>query len=80
MAIEQGLTILSWFENVQDDERPPEHIWEDDKGLELWWASVDAKRKDGTDTSRGLSDHAHDDQAPRMTENDHARYLKEAMA
>lgn len=80
MAIEQALTILSWYENLPEEERPPEYLWEDSQGLEMWWASVEAKRSDGVATNRGATDHAQDDQAPSMTENDHARFLKQAMA
>jgi len=80
VAIEQALTVLSWFENLPEEDRPPEYLWEDEQGLEMWWASVEAKREDGATTSRGPTDHAHDDQAPSMTENDHARFLKQAMS
>lgn len=76
VAIEHGLTILNWFENLPDDERPPEHIWEDAEGLELWWETVKAKREDGMPTNRGLDDHAQDDQSPHLTENEYARFLK----
>lgn len=46
----------------------------------MWFASVEAKREDGVQTSRGPTDHANNDQAPQMAENDHARFLKQAMA
>lgn len=68
------------MENLMSDERPPEHLWEDAEGLEQWWAAVDAKRKDGMPTSRGVTDRDQEDQAPHLTENDHARFLKQAMA
>ena len=80
MAINQALNVLSWYENLPSEERPPEYLWADDKGLEMWWQTVEDKRNDGVQTNRGLSDHAHDDQTPTMTENDHARFLKQAMA
>jgi hypothetical protein len=77
VAIEQALTILSWFENMQKDEVPPEHLWEDVEGLEQWWKDVEAKRNDGSPIkrTRGSSD---DDDEPgsEMVENDYARYLK----
>lgn len=79
VAIEHALTILSWYENLPEDERPPEHIWEDNEGLELWWKSVAAKQQDGMPTSRGMderSDRDDDDQSPRMAENEYARFLK----
>lgn len=78
MAIEQGLTILNWYENLTEDERPPEYLWEDEPGLEMWWKTVEAKREDGMDTSRGHPDPAQNDQAQKLTENDHARFLRDA--
>ncbi len=77
VAIEHALTILSWYENLPEDERPPEHLWEDAEGLEQWWAHVEAKRNDGVPpANRGSADPAQNDQAPQVTENDYARYLK----
>ena len=74
--MEQALTIISWMQNLPEDEIPPEHLWEDTEGLELWWKAVDVKRKDGASISRGPTDHAQDDQGPQQTENDYARFLK----
>ena len=62
---------------------PPEHLWEDAEGLELWWKKVEDKRSDGRsdleDSSRSYSDDEDDadgHQPPGMAENDLARYLK----
>lgn len=71
MAIEQGLTVLTWYENLPSEEVPPEYLWEDSAGLEMWWASVEEKREDGTSTSRD------EDGPDDMAENDYARYLKQ---
>jgi hypothetical protein len=81
LAIEHTLTVLSRYENLPDEDRPPEYLWEDPQGLEQWFNSVEAKRNDGVETRRGRTDdHAQDDQQPSLTENDHARFLKQAMA
>lgn len=70
-AIEQALTILTWYENLPNEEVPPEHLWEDSAGLEMWWKHVEEKRDDGSSTGSG-------DESPEtdMAENDYARYLK----
>lgn len=71
--------ILGWHENLQKEEVPPEHLWEDSEGLELWWNDVMARREDGIPTSRGrgASDDSDDDDPGReMVENDYARFLK----
>lgn len=79
MAIEHALNILSWFENLSKDERPPEYLWDDTEGLNEWWERVEAKRNDGTPTSRGHQDHDPTDAGGQeMVENDQARYLKAA--
>lgn len=72
VAIEHALTILNWFENLPKDEVPPEHIWEDSEGLELWWKRVEAKRNDGV--SSGSSDD--DDEDSEMVDNDLANQFR----
>lgn len=77
MAIEHGLTILTWYENLPKDEVPPEHLWEDAEGLEQWWADVENKRDDGSPTRRGRGGSDDDDDpTEEMVENDYARYAK----
>lgn len=68
--------MLTWYENLQKDEVPPEHLWEDSEGMEQWWESVEAKREDGGTTTRGRVSDADEDSSPGMAENDYARYLK----
>ncbi len=83
VAIEHALTILTWYENLQKDEVPPEHLWEDVEGLEQWWKDVEAKREDGAPTSRGQRGQSGDDgdsdgrHEPEMVENDYARFFKQ---
>jgi hypothetical protein len=77
VAIEQALTVLSWYENVTKDEVPPEYLWEDPTGLEQWWASVQEKRDSAFGGgSGGTSAAGKDDSPPEMAENDLARTLK----
>ena len=70
VAIEQALTILNWYENLPKKEVPPEHLWEDAEGLDLWWKIVEAKR--GDETASGYSDAEESD----MTDNDMAREFR----
>jgi hypothetical protein len=74
VAIEQALLIISWRENLQRDETPPEYLWEDAKGLELWWGRVEDKRRDGFST--GSPDGSDDPESPDLVENDFARELR----
>lgn len=63
---------MSWHENVTKDEVPPEYLWEDSEGLELWWASVQEKR--GIATSSSPS--GRDERPSEMEENELARAFK----
>lgn len=47
------MTILSWYENRSEDEVPPEHLWEDPEGLNLWWERV--SERSGIRSSGGAS-------------------------
>lgn len=42
-----ALTVLSWFE-LLEDERPPERIWLDDDAIGEHFERVDQARKSGT--------------------------------
>lgn len=79
MAIEHALNVLNWYENLPNDEVPPEHLWEDPEGLEQWWRQVEDRRSDDrpdlADTDRSADDDEHRD--PGMAENDLARFLKQ---
>jgi hypothetical protein len=80
VAIEQGLTILSWHENLSKDEIPPERLWEDSEGLEQWWARVEEKRESGmpVNNQRSTSDGANaSPQGAEVVDNDLARALKQ---
>lgn len=80
--------VLGWHEHLQQTEIPPEYMWEDSEGLELWWASVEDKRSDGEQSSDAsqrtepvpaASDDSGDgdqDQPPGMAENEYAKFLK----
>ena len=80
LAIEHALNVLTWHENLPKDEVPPEHLWEDSEGLEMWWEHVEQQREDGQPTSRSRSeadDDGEGDPDPGMAENDYARFLKQ---
>lgn len=70
--------MISWYENLPEDEVPPEYLWEDPKGLEMWWKTVEDKREDGQPSvsGRNSGSDSDDDDGPGMAENDYARYLK----
>lgn len=75
-AIEHALIVLTWHENLQKEDVPPEYLWEDSEGLEMWWKTVEDRQEDGRSTTRGRADDS-DEEAPGLQENDYARYLKQ---
>ncbi len=86
MAIEQGLTILSWFENLQSKDIPPEHIWADTEGLNSWFKQMrEGEERDQVKWSSGesSSDSSSDESAPmhgrpqQSMQNDLARARRE---
>jgi hypothetical protein len=74
VAIEQAISILGWYENLQKNEVPPEYLWEDSEGLEMWWNSLDERREAKNHQYR---QGAGDDGESEMASNDMARFLKD---
>jgi hypothetical protein len=89
VAIEQALTVLSWYENLPKADVPPEYLWEDVEGLEQWWASVEEKRSDGLpdymnkdrdrgdDPDDGAGSSSDSSSGNGMAKNELASYLKD---
>jgi hypothetical protein len=75
VAIEQAVTILSWYENLPKEEIPPEYLWEDSEGLEMWWNSLDERREEKMGRYRQQGGDGGDEDAG-MADNDMARFLK----
>lgn len=44
-AIAHATKIMSWMENLQRDEIPPEWMWPFDDELEIWFENVDRERE-----------------------------------
>ncbi len=55
-AISEALTVLSWFENLPDDEQPPRHIWWSDELVSEWFRNVKQKRTESTPTQSTYSE------------------------
>jgi hypothetical protein len=72
--------ILSWYENCTKEEVPPEYLWEDSEGLDMWWAQVKERRNSGLGFSDRNDSPSEDgdesDHGPGTAENDLARILK----
>lgn len=66
--------MLSWYEAYAEEEVPPENIWEDSEGLDLWWKEVDRKRKEKAEDPESQSS---GDDDPKMISNDLARELRD---
>ena len=56
VAIEQALMILNWYENLPEEEIPPQYLWEDPEGLEQWRQQLRDRKEYAASTGRPLSD------------------------
>ncbi len=51
-AIAEALTVLSWFENLPDNEQPPRHIWWSEDLIAEWFRNVKEDRKKDSGSSQ----------------------------
>lgn len=69
-AVSEALTVLSWYENLPEDEQPPRHIWWSDDLLEQWFRNVKENRKnDSGEGHRPRSSYEEADDVP-MAQNE----------
>lgn len=64
-AITEALRVLSWFENLPEDEQPPRKLWHSDELLAEWFEEVELKRKRGS-TGRHKTSYEDADDVPMM--------------
>lgn len=55
-AIESGLTVLGWEDNLDEDEQPPKRIMDDPKKLKQHFAWVKRKREAEMDPKGSIRD------------------------
>lgn len=70
MAIEHANRVITWQENLLEDEMPPSWMWHLDTELEAWFDDVAAKRKErygggGGDDDRDVDGPAMDNEFAR---------------
>lgn len=51
LAIEHAHRIISWRENLMEDEMPPAWMWHLEKELDSWFKEVEEKRKNRSNSS-----------------------------
>lgn len=69
-AIGEALTVLSWMENLPDDEQPPRSIWWSDKRVSEWLRNVKEDRASGNKRpTRKKSSYEQSEDVP-MAENE----------
>ena len=74
VGVNLALQVLSWYENLPSDERPPHSIWWSDELLDQWFTDVEEKRNSRHGGGKGSSYDRADD-AP-MSENEFAAGLR----
>lgn len=73
VAIEHGMSVLNWYENLPKNEVPPRYLWADVDGLELWWKKIEERRSDGLPS---MADSDDDKGTDSGTDNDLTRALR----
>lgn len=70
-AVNLGLSVISWHENLPAEEQPPRHIWWSEELLEQWFEGVRERRKEryGGTGSRSRSSYEQADDVP-MADNE----------
>lgn len=56
VAIQHAYRVLSWQENLTEDEMPPVYMWPFEEALELHFERVDRARKDKYGSGSGDED------------------------
>lgn len=51
IAVDHAFRVISWLDNLPEDEMPPEWMWPYDNLINEWFERVKANRKDGRDSS-----------------------------
>jgi hypothetical protein len=70
-AIEHGQKVISWYENLPEEEIPPRWMWPLDHELETWFLEMKRIREAGASMS------SPDDQDSEMMENEFAARFKD---
>lgn len=65
VAINQALSVISWHENLPEDEQPPRAIWHSDQLLDDWFREVKERRKEKSSGKRSSYEKA--DDVPMMS-------------
>lgn len=59
--------MLSWYENLPEEEQPPRHMWHSEKRIGEWFDEVNRKRKDKYGGEKGSSSYEDADDVPMMS-------------
>lgn len=78
MAINHGLTVISWAENLPSEEQPPRAIWWSEELLEKWFKDVRAQRDQKYGRGKSRSSYSQADDVP-MSENELAAEYRKKM-
>lgn len=65
-ATGEALQVLSWFENLPDEEQPPRSIWWSAERISEWFRNVKEKRKEGRKDKDRRSSYDRSEDVPMM--------------
>jgi hypothetical protein len=59
-ALNEALSVLSWYENLPDDEQPPRAIWWSDGLISEWFRNVKENRSNKSGSKRSAYEESED--------------------
>lgn len=69
-AVNFALSVISWHENLPQEEVPPRHLWWSEDLLEEWFQGVRERRKEKTEGGKNTRSSYETAQDVPMTENE----------
>lgn len=75
LAVNTALTVLSWFENLPEDEQPPRTIWWSEELLEEWFDGIRERRNKKYGVGRPKTPYDDAEDVP-MTRNELAEQFR----
>ena len=65
-AVNEALSVISWHENLPEDEQPPRSIWWSGELLDKWFKGVRERREERYGSKKHRSSYADADDVPMM--------------
>lgn len=79
MAVNTGLSVIAWAENLPRDEQPPRSIWWSEELLDKWFRDVRARREEKYGRGRSRRSSYEESTDVPMSQNELAAQYRQQM-